>query len=187
LVVNPFFNSMHMKKIFYPAVSLLLVVTSAFMIKAAVSWKIVDEKYSIKFSTEEAEGIIKGLKGTIKFDEADLEGSLFNVTADVNTINTGNGMKNKHAKGKEWLDATTYPTIKFVSSSFSKTSSGYDVKGKLTLKGVTKDVTIPFTFASKGKTGTFKGGFKLERKDYNITNEGVGDVLKIELVVPVKQ
>lgn len=171
--------------IFYTAASVILFTASAFVIRAVTNYKIVDKKYSVKFSTTEAEGIMKGLKGTIKFDESDLASSSMNVSVDVNTINTGNGMKNKHAKDKEWLDAATYPTIKFVSSSFSKTAKGYDVQGNLTLKGVTKKITIPFTFTKAGTGGTFKGGFSVARKDYNITTEGVGDVLKIDLTVPV--
>lgn len=159
---------------------------SAFGFKAAVSYKI-DDKYSIKFSATEAEGIIKGLKGTVSFDENDLASSSFNVSADVNTINTGNGMKNKHAKGDDWLNAEKFPTIKFVSSSIEKTDKGYKSEGKLTLKGVTKTISIPFTFTKAGKGGTFKGSFTIKRQDYNITKDGVGDNIKIELLIPVKK
>lgn len=179
-----FLNFQTMKtSLLYGTASALLFLSSAFMFKAAVTWKIDDKKYALKFSAGEAEGVVKGLKGTIKFDEADLASSSFNVTADVTTINTGNGMMNKHAKGKEWLDADTYPTIGFTSSSFEKTDKGYTVKGRLKLKGVTKEISIPFTFIKNA----FKGSFKIKRKDYNITKDGVNEEVSIDLLVPVKK
>jgi len=175
-----------MKTFFYAATSVVLFTTSAFVLRTATNWKIGD-KYSIKFSAGEAEGIFKGLKGTIKFDEADLAGSSMNVSIDVNTINTGNGMMNKHAKGKEWLDATTYPTIKFVSSAITKTDKGYQAKGKLTVKGTTKEINLPFTFTKAGEGGTFKGNLSINRADYKITEEGIDQTIKIDLTVPVKK
>ena len=171
-----------MKTFLYSAASVVLFTASAFVLKTVPTWKISD-KYSVKFSAGEAEGIFKGLKGTIKFDAADLAGSSMDVSIDANTINTGNGMMNKHAKGKEWLDATTYPTIHFVSTAISKTDKGYQAKGKLTLKGTTKEVSIPFTFAAN----TFKGSFSVARKDFKITEGGIDETVKIDLTVPVKK
>lgn len=171
-----------MRTFVYAAASVILFTASAFVLKTTTAWKIA-EKYSVKFSAGESEGVFKGLKGTIKFEETDLAGSMMDVSIDVNTINTGNGMMNKHAKGKEWLDAATYPTIKFVSSAISKTDKGFQAKGKLTMKGVTKEVTIPFTFAAS----TFKGSLSVPRKDYKISGEGIDDNVKIDLNVPVKK
>lgn len=175
-----------MKTFVYAAASVVLFTTSAFVMSTVPTWKISD-KYSVKFSAGEAQGIFKGLKGTIQFDEADLAGSSMNVSLDVNTINTGNAMMNKHAKGKEWLDASSHPNIKFVSSGITKTDKGYQAKGKLTLKGTTKEATIPFTFAKSGSGGTFKGTMSVNRKDYNINEEGIDQTIKIELSVPVKK
>lgn len=169
-----------MRTFIYVAASVILFTSSAFVLSTVPTWTI-GEKYSVKFSAGESEGIFKGLKGTIKFDPADLAGSSMNVSIDAGTINTGNGMMNKHAKGKEWLDTETYPTIKFVSSSFTKTEKGYTAKGKLTMKGVTKEISIPFTFVSN----TFKGGFSVARKDFKIEGQGIDETVKIELNVPV--
>lgn len=172
-----------MKTYLYAAASVLIFTSSAFVMKtAATSWKIAD-KYSVKFDAGESQGIFKGLKGTIKFDDADLAGSSMDVTIDTKTINTGNAMMNKHAVGKEWLDAATYPTIRFVSSSFTKTATGYEAKGKITMKGVTKEVALPFTFTAN----TFKGSITVPRKDFNITTDGIDDKVKVSLNVPVKK
>lgn len=176
-----------MKTSFYTVVSALFFVASGFMLATGTSWKVDDKKYNVAFTAEEADGVIKGLKSTIVFDENNLEESSFKASLDVNTINTGNGMKNKHAKAEKWLNAEKYPTINFASSQITKSDKGYIAKGKLTVKGITKEINLPFTFTKKGKTGIFKGSFSIKRQDYNITEDGIGDNIKITIDVPVKQ
>ena len=176
-----------MKTSFYTLTSVAFFVASGFMLATGTNWKIDEKKYSVAFSAEEADGVIKGLKSTIVFNEDNLEGSSFKASLDVNTINTGNGMKNKHAKAEKWLNAEKYPTITFTSSQITQSGSGYNAKGKLTVKGVTKEINLPFTFAKKGTTGIFKGNLSIKRQDYNITQDGIGDNINITIEVPVKQ
>ncbi|MNE63496.1 hypothetical protein D3C80_1588510 [compost metagenome] len=109
------------------------------------------------------------------------------MTIDVNSINTGNGLQNKHAAGDEWFNAEKYPNIKFTSSSFEKTTTGYSVKGKLQVKDVTKDVTIPFTFTKSGNKGKFVATFTIDRSAYNVGKSGgdVGNNIKITATIPV--
>lgn len=57
------------------------------------------------------------------------------MSIDVASINTGNGMKNSHAKGATWFDVEKYPTINFVSSAISKSATGYEAKGTLEMHG----------------------------------------------------
>src|ERR1700754_4740839 len=113
-----------MKKIIYPIAALALLLASAFTVIKSQDWKISDN-YAIKFDGGDPSGEFKGLKGNISFDAADLKSSKFDVSIDVATINTGNGMKNTHAKSEKWFDAEKYPTIKFKSSSITKTATGY--------------------------------------------------------------
>lgn len=153
------------------------------------NWNISDD-YSIRFSGTGAEGTFSGLNGTINFSEENLAIANMDVSVAVNTISTGNTTKDKHARGDSWFDAEKHPRIKFRSESFRKTSSGYSVKGTLTLHGVTKTVDIPFTFAKTTDGGLFKGSFTIDRQDYGIEGPWlaftVGDEFKIDLKVPVK-
>ena len=93
----------------------------------------------IKFDGGDPAGEFTGLKGTIQFDEKDLAGSKFDMTVDVAWINTGNGMKNTHAKSPNWFDAEQYPTIGFTSSSIKKTADGFETVGTLEMHGVKKE------------------------------------------------
>lgn len=167
---------------------MLLLIGGAFAFTTATGWKL-GKDYEIQFSTKGVSGIFKTFTATIEFDEADLDGSKFAMSIDVNSINTGNGLQNKHAIGNDWFDAEKYPKIKFTSSSFEKTGAGYNVKGKLTVKDVTKDITIPFTFKKSGGKGTFVANFSIDRVAYGVgkANGDVGNSIKIEAKIPVSK
>lgn len=172
-----------MKKHFYFIVALLILLTSAFTAFRPSALKISDD-YSIKFDGGDPAGEFRGLRGTINFDPANLSSSKFDVTVDVATINTGNGMKNTHAKSAMWLDAEKYPVIRFTSESIVKTPEGYETKGKLSLHGVEREITLPFTF----ENNVFDGAFVVNRLDYNINTEEPNHgarVLKVSIKVPV--
>ena len=173
-----------MKKINYLAVSVALLFLSAFALISNSNWKI-KETYTIKFSGKEADGIFKTFSGDIQFDENNLATSKFNVKLDVNSINMGNGLKNKHAKSDRWFDAKKYPEITFKSEKIIKSTTGYEVTGILQMHSVQKTISIPFTFLNQ----TFTGSFKVNRLDYQIgvneNNEKIGTEIKIDLIVPV--
>ena len=163
---------------------------TAFTSSTFNNWTI-DEDYEIRFDARGAKGTFQGLNGIIVFDKNNLQGSKMDVTAEVATISTGNKTKDKHAKGKNWLDAKAYPQISFKSSTFKQLDQAYEVTGELELHGVTKKVTIPFSFEESDLGGTFKGALTLDRKDYGITGPlfgfTVGNEITIELKVPVKK
>ncbi len=172
-----------MKKSFYPLTAGIILIISAFTFIQSVDWKINDD-YSIKFDGGDPSGEFSGLKGIIKFDENNLAASRFDCTVDVASINTGNGMKNTHAKSDKWLDAENFPVIRFTSESIKRTPAGYEATGILDFHGVQKEITIPFTFAGN----VFSGIFEVNRLDYNINTaepKHGSAVLKVALKVPV--
>ena len=174
-----------MKKFFYPALAALILAGSAFAF-VATNWKIADG-YSIGFSSNDAGGVFKTFSGTIVFDEQNPAASKFDVTIDAASINTGNGLQNKHAKSDEWFDVAKYPQIRYTSRSFTKAGSGYQVVGDLDLHGVKKPVTIPFTFLKTDKGATFTGSFTVNRSDFKVGKPGgdVAEQVKVDISVPV--
>jgi polyisoprenoid-binding protein YceI len=172
-----------MKKLFYPVAAVVIMLASAFTIIKSQDWKIADN-YSVKFDGGDPSGEFGGLKGTISFDPANLASSKFDASIDVSTINTGNGMKNTHAKSEKWFDAEKYPTIRFSSSAITKATVGYEAKGILEMHGVKKEITIPFTF----ENSVFKGSFQVNRLDYNVNTaepDHGAATFKVDLSVPV--
>jgi polyisoprenoid-binding protein YceI len=174
-----------MKKLIF-SMATLLVLTAVFAFSVAQKWAIAD-KYSIKFSSSDVSGIFKTFTGSIDFDEQNPAASKFDVSIDVNSINTGNGLQNKHAKGAEWFDAAKFPAIRYTSTRIVKAGAGYQVTGNLQIKGVSKEYTIPFTFKKAGAGATFNGSFTVNRSDFKIGKPGgdVAEQIKIDVAVPV--
>jgi polyisoprenoid-binding protein YceI len=177
---------MKMKKIIFALVTPLILL-SVFAFTVMSNWQITD-KYNIRFSGNgDVGGVFKTFRGAIAFDEQNLPASNFDVTIDVASINTGNGLMNTHAKGADWFDAAKYPVIKFASKKIVKTGATYQVTGLLEMHGIKKEVTLPFSFQNKGTSATFNGSFAVNRSDFHIGKPG-GDVdehIKLDVMVPV--
>lgn len=175
----------NLKKISNLVLIVAFVTLSAFTINSVINWQI-KEGYSIKFSGTSIEGEFEKINGEISFDADHLTDSKMTINVEVKSIATGNWLKTRHAKNDEWFDADRYPQISFVSSNFTKSSTGYIVEGTLTMHGVKKQISIPFTFSNN----IFKGVFSVNRIDYGIgTLEGmskkVSNAIKLEFSVPV--
>jgi polyisoprenoid-binding protein YceI len=134
-------------------------------------------------------GTFDQISGTIVFDPANLTSAKLNFKLKVESINTGNGLQNKHARGDEWFHAEKYPYIEFESTKIEKTEAGFKALGKLEMHGVKKEVSIPFTFVKKGNKGTFVAKFNVSRSEYNVGKKGndVADILKITATLPVQK
>tara|TARA_B100000963_G_C22532574_1_gene628274 strand:+ start:434 stop:967 length:534 start_codon:yes stop_codon:yes gene_type:complete len=174
-----------MKQITYFFFVSTLFIFSAYTIQNSLNWKI-SKGYQVKFSGTDAEGIFKKLSGDIQFDAKNIESAVCNLIIDVKSINTGNGMKNKHALSNNWFAAEKHPTIEFLSDVFAKSENGYTVTGKLKIRGIEKKITIPFNF----KNSIFTSTFSVNRLDYKVgTMKGmmkkVSNEIKLEIVIPV--
>ena len=147
----------------------------------------VTKDYSVKFSGKGVSGIFKTFDAAITFDETKLATSTVVITIDVASLNTGNAVQNRHAIGADWFDATKHPKIKFTSSTFEKSGTGYVVKGKMEVKGKVKDVAIPFNFSKTGTAGEFTATFTIKRSDYGVgaASTDVADEMKVDIKVPV--
>jgi polyisoprenoid-binding protein YceI len=143
-------------------------------------WKITDD-HAISFANKDVSGVFKEISGNINFDSANLGSAKFDLKIKVESISTGNGMQNKHAIGSEWFNASKFPTITFVSDKVVKSDVGYKAIGKLEMRGIEKEITIPFTFSKKGNKATFVGKFSVDRTDFGVGAKGkdVEETLKI--------
>ncbi len=172
-----------MKRHAYLLTTVVLIIASAFTFIQSQNWKIADG-YSVKFDGGDPSGEFTGLKGTIQFDEKNLATSKFEVSIDVASINTGNGMKNTHAKAAGWFDAEKNPTINFTSATITRTATGFEAKGTLEMHGVKKDFVMPFTFANN----TFASAFEVNRLDFNLDDgkhAKMSPTMKVTINVPV--
>jgi polyisoprenoid-binding protein YceI len=178
-----------MKKLLYPALALCLFAGSAFVTLTATKDYTFKEGFTISFKSKDPSGEFKKAKGTITFDENELDKAKFDISVDVSSINTGNSMQNKKAQISEWFDGAKYPNIKFVSSKVEKTGDNYTITGKLTMKGVTKDKKIQTTVSKSASGLTFSGKFTVNRIDYGVgeKSDAVPDLMNISYSIPVSE
>jgi polyisoprenoid-binding protein YceI len=109
-------------------------------------------------------GTFRGLKGSVRFSPDHLAGSAFDLCIDARTVNTDNNTRDEHLREKDFFDVSTYPTICFKSTGFKKSSTGYVVNGMLNMHGVSREVSIPFTYSDN----ILAGVFTLNRLDYKV-------------------
>jgi len=93
-------------------------------------WKIL-ESHNVAFSNKDVSGTFDDISGTIVFDAANLATAKFNFKLKVESINTGNGLQNKHARGDEWFHAEKYPYIEFESTKIEKNRIGIQSDRKI--------------------------------------------------------
>jgi polyisoprenoid-binding protein YceI len=157
----------------------------------AQTYTVGDEGSAISFKVKNlgvyVDGEFTGLKGLIIFDPQDLSRSNFNVSVRASTVSTGISLRDKHLRKKEYFDAEAYPDIRFVSTSIVelKAMGAYQVEGTLMLKGISRNITFPFSVRKVSNSQMFVGSFEINRTDYHVGGGSVtmGDVVKISLAV----
>lgn len=147
--------------------------------QSKVSFKISN----LGFNT--VEGTISGMSGIVQFNPRDLSNAVFEVCVDATTINTGNDTRDEHLRAEDFFATTAHPNICFSSSSITKTKDAYIAWGQLSLKGVSKEIELPFTYDNQ----QLKGTLEVNRLDYNIGPSGgfmVGKTAELEIICTLK-
>ena len=121
------------------------------------------------------EGRFKDFSGTIQYNAADPTKSTVEFSAKIDSIDTGVAQRDAHLRTADFFDAERFPTMMFKSKHVEKKGKGYVLHGDLTIKGVTKPVSLPFTMtgAVKDPWGGTRFGIeastKIDRRDFGIT------------------
>lgn len=112
-------------------------------------------------------GTFTGMSGSVVFDEQNLGSSSFSTCIDASSVDTGNNRRDAHLRAEDFFHVERFPRICYVSDIISSHDDGFVTRGKLSIKGVTRIVTIPFS-----RNGNIlQGTFTIQRLDYNV---GVG-------------
>lgn len=125
-------------------------------------------------------GQFNEFEGKLHIDAADPGKSTAEITIQAASIDTRNGQRDEHLRTNDFLDAPTYPKITFVSTSAEQVSDEeYRITGDLTIKDVTKQVTIDLEFGGYAKDpfGNDRIGFEgksgINRKDFGVNFNAV--------------
>ena len=130
--------------------------------------------------------------GTITIAESLLDSAVL-ATIQANSIFTGQEMRDNHLRSGDFLEIENFPEITFRSTSITANTKNYTLTGDLTMRGVTKEVTLELEFNGAGAhpQGGVRAGFSatgsLSRKDfgieYNASLEGGGVLLSDKMTL----
>lgn len=171
-----------------------------------VTWQIDPTHSHVEFAVKHmmistVKGRFADVKGTVVLDEADLTSAVVDVTLDVASIDTRQQQRDDHLRSADFFDAQRFPTIHFVGKSVARQGDGFRVVGDLTIRGVTREVTLAVTDEGRGRDpwGKTRAGVsattKIDRREfglvYNQTLETggilVGDEVKISVEAELVQ
>lgn len=143
--------------------------------------------FTISNNGKEVKGSLKGITGTIFFSPDMIGKSHFSASIPVKNIRTGNTVRDEHLLQEDFFFAANFPNIDFMSTGVTQTAAGYVLNGKLTFHGISKEVSIPFTYSADDKK--FEGAFELMRLDYGVGDDdtkAIGNSVSISLVCYTK-
>ncbi|MBY0406144.1 MAG: YceI family protein [Rickettsiales bacterium] len=181
----------------------LSVVFSILMMTSALPAYAEPEEYDIDpshtsvvwsvnhFGFSTPSGKFAHLSGRVMLDEQEPENSSVSITIDTASVISGVAKLDEHLRGKDFFEVEKYAKATYISDSvvLSGTNKA-KVKGKLTLHGVTKPVTLDVVLnkigespVTKKKTAGFTATAKLKRSDFNMTYglPGVADEVQLNI------
>ncbi len=191
-----------------PLLLSLLAFTTAGAIAAPTSFDFKDPKgvntiqFKLDAPLEQIAGTTNGITGTVLFDPAAPETLSGTIAVDAKSLTVPNKTMSEHIQGERWLDTAKNDKILFELTGLSDlkaTGTNYSgtAKGKLTLKGVTKDIAVPVKLSylegafgkrinkpdAKGDLLVVRGDFTVLRSDFGINPGNMEDKVSNEIAL----
>jgi len=143
--------------------------------------------FTFKQMNVPVEGSFKKFRAQMRFDDKRPEASRAEIEVDLTSIDTGAPDGDTEAQRKPWFDTATHPTAKFVSSGVKRLAPDrYEITGKLTLKGHTRDLKVPVETTRAGANRNFAGSFVLKRLEFAVGEGPWADVETVADEVQVR-
>lgn len=138
--------------------------------------KIPEEKTKIRFFIKNfgvtIDGIFAPFETTYYCNPKKISDSYINLKIPVKNVSTGNKMRDKDLLSDKFFNEGRYPFILFTSTEVNKISADeYRIKGKLTIKGVTKEIIVPLKVSFKDESNGYmllKAIVKINRNDFGV-------------------
>ena len=163
-------------------------------------------QFKLDAPLESITGTATGISGAIQFDPAIPQNIQGRIVLDAASLTVGNPLMAEHLRSDQWLDVAKHPTIVFEAQSATNVRSQgtqllADVTGKLTVKGVTKGVTVPVSFTYladkagarvndpkiQGDLIVLRSSFQINRSDFNIKpgemTDNVAEIISLSLSI----
>lgn len=190
-----------MKALFRPlAVAALALVAFGSTTRAAVETYAIDPVHSsvgftIRHFVSKVPGSFTKFEGRLQVDRDNLENSSVEATIDAASINTNNQKRDAHLRSPDFLEVEKFPRMTFKSKAWKKTDAEtFEVTGDLTLKDVTREVTLKVTSLGfgPGSRGAMLSGWeattKINKAEFNVKDPpmldaALGDDVTITITI----
>ena len=151
---------------------------------ATSSWTLDGAHSLVEFSAKHmmittVKGRISDVRGAIVVDEASPERSTVEVELDAASIDTRNEQRDQHLRSGDFLNAAEFPTVAFrsrrIEGARAEEGARFRVVGDLTIRGVTREVTLDATYEGTGRDPwggdrvSFSATTKIDRRDFGLT------------------
>ncbi len=161
--------------------------------KTKTVWNIDQTHSEINFKVKHmmistVTGGFEKFEGKVETTKDNFKEAQFSFSADINSVNTKSNDRDNHLRTADFFDVEKYPNLTFISKSFD----GNEMVGDLTIKGITKEITLSAEYngTAVDPYGQTKAGFELEgqinRKDYGLTWNAVTEAGSIVVSDKVK-
>lgn len=161
--------------------ALIVLVAASAAFGAPQTWDIDASHSTASFKVKHllvtnVKGDVGGLEGKFTTDGDDMTKLTIDAKADMRTITTNNKDRDKHLNAEDFFHTKKFPTTTFKSKKVTKEGDKLKILGDLTLRGVTKEVTLdaePLTAPVNDPWGSIRRGFsahtKISRKDFGVS------------------
>lgn len=177
---------------FVALLTLLAAFTSSALASSAsaAQWTLDKNKSSLGFAVKTAQAEIAAKFETftaqITLDPEDLGNASVNLEIDIASARSGNAQNDGAIASPTWLAVADFPKAVFASSAVRSTGgNAYEMDGNLTLRGIEKALTIPFTLDVNGSTAQARGKVDVVRTDFGIGQGPFASGDQIELSVKI--
>lgn len=131
-----------------------------------------------------ADGKFSRFAGDVTVDPADLTTAKVTVTVEAATLDTGITMRDRHLRSEDFFHVEKFPAITFESVRVEGAGRRLLVIGRLTLRGVTREVRVPVDVSVAGKRLEARGQFDIKRTDHGLNYDSsvnpIGEQVRIE-------
>jgi len=139
----------------------------------ATDWTVDPAKSRLGFSGTQTgarfEGVFRHFDAQIRFDPAHPQAGHARVVFDMASASTGDTQRDEAMPNADWFDVRAFPKAVFEARSFeSRGGNTYAAVGTLTIRGISRDVMLPFTLAVDGDTAHAKGRLDLIRTQFGV-------------------
>lgn len=152
-----------------PALALALLALPA----GAAQWTVDPARSRLGFTATwegvEFHGVFRRFEARIAFDPADPGAGRFDVAVDVTSVDTESADRDEGMGAPEWLDFARFPRATYVTRAIRGVGGDrYEAEGALTIKGVTRPLTLPFTWTGRDGGAAMQGAVTLRRTDFGV-------------------